>query len=274
MEIKVVKTNLVFPSQPPFHHDHILPLSHLDNDPIIQANFRTLRAYVSYNNNNNDSPATDPIHVISEALSKALVHYYPLAATLRRRPIDGRLELFCAAGQGVPVTHATVNRSLDSMNYLDDPGELFLERLVPDPNPDESMLNPFVLQITLGSTIHHPLCDGFGSTQFFNAMAEFARGASHVSVEPVWDRASLLRPRDQPRVELPFQEYLCLDKEFTPYFCRGNADSTRECFHVRHESLERFEVLLYEQSGTKFTTFEAFVNLISLCIQILGGLNT
>ncbi|OVA04259.1 Magnesium chelatase [Macleaya cordata] len=262
MEVKLLEKTLIFPSHPPFDHDHILPLSHIDNDRNVQVNFRYLRAYVSSDHHNHDA---DPVHVISESLSKALVHYYPFAGTLRRRSNDARLELFCAVGQGVPVIRATANRTLDSVNYLDDPGEHFLEELVPDPTPEDALLHPFVLQITvftcggfsLGSSIHHSMCDGLGSTQFFNAMAEFARGASHISIEPVWDRASLLGPRDPPRVEFPFHEFLCLDKEFSPYCKRTSTGSIRECFHVRDESLERFKAFLYEQSGRNFTTFEA-----------------
>lgn len=154
--------------------------------------------------------------------------------------------------------------TLESVNYLDDPEAQFVEQLVPDPNPDEGLVNPCVLQITvfkcggftLGAAIHHSLCDGLGATQFFSAMAELARGASRVSVEPVWDRASLLGPRGSPRVEVPIHEFLSLDKEFLPY-SQGIGPVVRECFDVKDECLDRFKTVLLDRSGFRFTTFEA-----------------
>ena len=73
-----------------------------------------------------------------------------------------------------------------------------------DLNQEERLVNPCVLQVsvfkcggfTLGAAIHHSLCDGVGTTQFFNVMGELACGATRVSVKPVWDRTSLLGPRD------------------------------------------------------------------------------
>lgn len=156
--------------------------------------------------------------------------------------------------------------TLDSVNYLDDPDAHFVEQLVPDPSPVEGLVNPCVLQVTvfkcggftLGAALHHSLCDGLGGTQFFNAMAELARGASRVSVEPVWDRANLLGPRDPPRVEFPIHEFLSLDNEFLTYSQANDLGQVvREWFHVRDECLDRIKTMLFERSGLRFTTFEA-----------------
>lgn len=155
--------------------------------------------------------------------------------------------------------------TLESLNYLDDnPDTQFLEQLVPDPDPEENLVNPCVLQVTvfkcggytLGAAIHHSLCDGLGGTLFFNAMAELARGASHVSVDPVWNRASLLGPRVPPRVEAPVHEFLSLEKGFSPY-SQEIGPVLRECFHVSDECLDSFKSILFERSGLNFTTFEA-----------------
>ena len=93
------------------------------------------------------------------------------------------------------------------MNFLDNPASSFLEQLVPDPGPEEGMEHPCMLQVTvfacggftLGAAMHHALCDGMGGTLFFNAVAELARGATRITLDPVWDRARLLGPRDPPR---------------------------------------------------------------------------
>ncbi|KAK9092834.1 hypothetical protein Syun_027745 [Stephania yunnanensis] len=275
MEVKIMDAARIFPSRPPFDQDHILLLSHLDNDPNVQVNFRYVRAYTNTPTTNITDTTTvtatlvtplDPFLVISKALSNALVHYYPFAGVLRhRRPTDARLELHCAAEQSILLLRATANCSLASVNHLEDPRDPILEQLAPEPDSEaDSLSQPFVLQLTiftcggfsLGASIHHSLCDGLGSTQFFNAVAEFARGAARPSVEPVWDRLSLLGPREPARAEAPVREVLVLDREFRPYLTPSRG-VVRECFHVRDESVERFKRVLYELSEQRFTTFEA-----------------
>lgn len=281
MQVKITETATIHPSQPPFHHDHVLPLSHLDTDPNLHVTFRYLRAYISTADHNRNLP--DPFHVITTALSAALVPYYPFTGTLRRRHPDGRLELHCVAGKGVPVLRAAVDRSLKSVNYLDDPDDKWVDQLVPDPDPEEGMTHPLILQVTvfecggycLGAAVHHSTCDGLGATQFFNAVAELARGSSQVKVEPVWDRVGLLGPRDPVRVEFPIQDFLYLDKEFKPYL-QSSEPVVRELFNVKEECLDRFKGLLSERSGLNFTTFEAlgafiwqarYVNSIQLDLE-------
>ncbi|KAK3039932.1 hypothetical protein RJ639_027767 [Escallonia herrerae] len=235
MKVTISETTTVHPSQPPFDHDHLLPLSHLDTDRNLHVNFRYLRAYANTPTTNHHR--ADPFHVITAALSASLVQYYPFTGTLRRRESDGRLEVHCIMGKGVPVVRANVDCSLSSVNYLDEPDEEFVEQLVPDPNNEAEITHPFVLQ-------------------FFNAMAALARGSSGVTIEPVWDRSRLLGPRDPARVEFPVQEFLCLDKEFLPY-SQSSGRVVRRCFEMREEWLNRFKELLRERSGLSFTTFEA-----------------
>ncbi|KAH7544932.1 hypothetical protein FEM48_Zijuj01G0038400 [Ziziphus jujuba var. spinosa] len=259
MEVKISETAVVAPSPSPFDHDHVLALSHLDNDPNLHVTFRYVRAYVA----KPPVPSSDPFHVISSALSSALVHYYPLAGTLRRTP-DHRLEVFCSPGQGVRLIRASVNSTLESLRYIDDPDSDFIEHLSPAVDPDEGLLNPCVLQVTefdcggytLGAAIHHSLCDGMGATQFFNVMAQLARGETRLLASPVWDRVKLLGPRDPPRVEAPIRDFLSLDSGFSPYR-QSIGPVVRKCFNVKDEHLERFKAELLERCGLKFTTFEA-----------------
>lgn len=110
---------------------------------------------------------------------------------------------------------------------------------------------------TLGVATHHAVCDGMGGGMFFNTAAELARGATRITVEPVWERERLLGPRDPARVDSPLiGEFLGLDKGILPY----NEDIgpvVRECFDVRDECLDKFKKDLFQKSGLKFTTFEA-----------------
>ncbi|GAV61508.1 Transferase domain-containing protein [Cephalotus follicularis] len=260
MRVKTIETSLILPSASPFSHDHALPLSHLDNDRNIHVTFRYLRAYVGTTTTFDHHP----FQVIASALSSSLIHYYPLAATLRHRHVDDRLELHCTSGQGVPLTHSKVDCTLKSVNHLDNPEPDFVEQLVPEPDPEEGRANPCILQVTvfkcggftLGAAIHHALCDGLGATQFFNAVAELARGASKVSVEPVWERASFLAPSDPTRVDGPVREYLSLEKGYKRY---GEVVGpiVRECFHVKDECLEQLKRVIFDKCGLRFTTFEA-----------------
>ncbi|KAM7276801.1 hypothetical protein ACFE04_018667 [Oxalis oulophora] len=260
----ILETKLIHPSQPPFTGDHTLSLSHLDNDRNLRVSFRYLRAYVANHINLNH-----PFHVISAAIAVALSRYYPLAGTLRRRA-DNRLELFCSTNLSLPVIHAQVDCTLESVNFVDhDVDPDFVEVLVPDPDQETGLVNPCVLQVTvfkcggftLGAAIYHALCDGMGATQFFNVAAEVARGVEieKVSFHPVWDRTGLLGPRDVPRAEGPVREFLRLDKEYEPY-SEGVGDVVvgREGFEVNDECLDELKKVLFDESGGKnFTTFEA-----------------
>ncbi|KAJ4977066.1 hypothetical protein NE237_002172 [Protea cynaroides] len=162
MEVKVIKKREVGPVHPLFDQDHILPLSHHDNDLNAHVNFPYLRAYVNNPNTTTAAAASNPVQVITEALSKALVSFYPYA--------------------GVPVIHATADCTLASLNYLDGLAETYM---------DASSRSWSSLVFCLGSSIHHSMCDGYGTFVFFNAMVEFSRGATQPLVQFVWDRASL-----------------------------------------------------------------------------------
>lgn len=260
--IKTSERTLIFPSHPPFLQHHPFPLSHLDTDPNLHLTFRYLRAYTS----TTTTTSLDPFHVISSSLSHALPHFYPLTATLRRQQTSPhRLQLWCVAGQGIPLIRATADFTLESVNFLDNPASSFLEQLVPDPGPEEGMEHPCMLQVTvfacggftLGAAMHHALCDGMGGTLFFNAVAELARGATRITLDPVWDRARLLGPRDPPLVDSPLiGEFLRLEKGVLPYQ-QSVGGVARECFHVKDECLDNFKRTLLEQSGLNFTVFEA-----------------
>ncbi|CAI0445053.1 unnamed protein product [Linum tenue] len=272
MEVKIIETIPIRPSQHPFSQDHSLPLSRLDTDPNLDVTIRYVRVYVNNTSTTTTKPTTaktHPFDVIADALSRALVHYYPLAAGLRSR--NGRLEVFCSRDQlGLPLTNATVSATLASVNYLDEPGSEFTDRLAPNPSPDERLVHPFMLQVTtfecggfaLGAAVNHALCDGMGATMFFNAAAELARGADKISVEPVWDREGVFRPRDPPRVEEWVGEVLGRKEGMVGPGGDGDGVAGGKvvrsyCFDVRDEWVEGFKNALVQKCGSKFTTFEA-----------------
>ncbi|XP_021749332.1 fatty alcohol:caffeoyl-CoA acyltransferase [Chenopodium quinoa] len=258
MEVIIQETSTIHPSNPPFDHPHTLPLTYLDTDLNLNVTFRYFRVYA-----NQSQHQPDPFNVITTAIGTALGPYYPLTGTLQRT-VGGWFELYCTPGKGLPIIRASMDCSLESLNYLDDPDNTLAESLAPNPGTTEAMKHPMILQLTLfkcggyvlGSAVHNMLCDGLGASEFFNGVAELARGATQLPVEPVWDRATLLGPREPPRVEFPFDELLSLDKEFSPYL-QNVGPTVRVCVPVLEKCLDRFKEYLFERSGSRFTTFEA-----------------
>ncbi|GMN23447.1 hypothetical protein TIFTF001_000133 [Ficus carica] len=161
---------------------------HDDHDHNIENNH--------HDDHDHDHDQQDPAEVIKEALSKALVYYYPLAGRLKRQQDDGRLKLTCNAN-GVPFLVASADCSLSSLNYFDGIDLEITKQFLFDSPPSDC---PLVFQVTkfscggfaIGFGISHSVCDGFGVAQFFRAMAELSRGLNEPMVKPVWERERLV----------------------------------------------------------------------------------
>ncbi|KAK9138215.1 hypothetical protein Sjap_008809 [Stephania japonica] len=151
--------------------------------------------------------------IIKEALSKALVPYYPLAGRLQESDDDDEELRISCTGEGVWFVEAYADSSLADFNYLDEAPQDTQEKLIPDPIPAETMgLNPIMLmQVTSFKcggfvtvvTINHCTCDGTGICQFLNALGEFARGVERPSVEPLWLREIIPSPSHQRELKAP-----------------------------------------------------------------------
>ncbi|KAM6578390.1 hypothetical protein CsatB_030227 [Cannabis sativa] len=106
-EIELVKPSKATPSE-------VLSLSTLDNEANLECFSKAIYVYKAQHNHTN---GVDPAEMIKQAVSDALVYYYPLAGRLKRLDHDGRLQLTCDA-TGVPYLVATANCRLSSLNYL------------------------------------------------------------------------------------------------------------------------------------------------------------
>lgn len=172
----------------------ILHLSPIDSLPVLKCNARTLHVF-------RDSPSeATPAAIVREALSKALVPYYPLAGRLK--PQTYPLQLDCSnQNHGVLFVEASSNSTLASLNYLDDLTSIPFHLLLPEEHESEeseSEAEALVqMQITefacggfvMGLIFCHSICDGLGAAQFLNAVGEFARGIdSAPTIKPTWDR--------------------------------------------------------------------------------------
>ncbi|KAF5205274.1 3'-N-debenzoyl-2'-deoxytaxol N-benzoyltransferase-like [Thalictrum thalictroides] len=167
-----------------------LNLSVIDKSPIIRSmDMHTLHVF---------KHGQEATKVITEALSKALVPYYPLAGRFKESS-DGELQVACT-GEGLWFIEAFANCSLESFKYFDDILSVPHAELLPTPPPETYGIDPIVkIQLThftcegfvLAYNTRHSICDGLGTAQFLNAVGEFARGFEHPTIAPVWDREAI-----------------------------------------------------------------------------------
>ncbi|XP_031483231.1 shikimate O-hydroxycinnamoyltransferase-like [Nymphaea colorata] len=149
--------------------------------------------------------------ILKEALSRALVPFYPMAGRLRRDE-DGRIEINCN-GHGVLFVDAIAEAEVD--DFGDFAPTMELKQLIPkiDYTEDISSYPLLVLQVTffkcggvsLGVGMQHHVADGFSGLHFVNSWSDIARGMD-VNFPPFIDR-TLLRARDPPRPSFPHIEY-------------------------------------------------------------------
>ncbi|XP_004235891.2 shikimate O-hydroxycinnamoyltransferase [Solanum lycopersicum] len=178
------------------------------NVDLVVPNFHTPSVYFY---RPTGSPNFFDGKVVKEALSKALVPFYPMAGRLCRDE-DGRIEIDCK-GQGVLFVEA------ESDGVVDDFGDfaptLELRRLIPAVDYSQGIESYalLVLQIThfkcggvsLGVGMQHHAADGASGLHFINTWSDMARGLD-LTIPPFIDR-TLLRARDPPQPQFPHVEY-------------------------------------------------------------------
>ncbi|CAD6334424.1 unnamed protein product [Miscanthus lutarioriparius] len=136
-----------------------------------------------------------PAETVRSALSRALVHYYPVAG---RAVIDddcgAELRIACT-GEGVGFVAASANCSLADVKLFDPPFGALLKELAVGLGaegfrPSDPLLLVQVTEFScggfvLGVTRNHVVADGTGFAQFLQAVGELARGLARPSVFPV-----------------------------------------------------------------------------------------
>ncbi|XP_057967653.1 shikimate O-hydroxycinnamoyltransferase [Malania oleifera] len=149
--------------------------------------------------------------VLKEALSRALVPFYPMAGRLKRDD-DGRIEIDCN-GEGVLFVEAETDSAVD--DFGDFAPTLELRQLIPavDYSKGLSAYPLLILQLTyfkcggvsLGVGMQHHVADGASGLHFVNTWSDMARGLD-LSLPPFIDR-TLLRARDPPSPAFRHVEY-------------------------------------------------------------------
>lgn len=160
-------------------------------------------------------PGELPAKVVREALSSALVFYYPVAGRFAVSE-NGELDVACT-GDGIWFVEASADCSLQDVNNLERPFLIPKEEFIPSPPPEVKQEDVFLmLQFTqftdggyvVGVRFNHAIFDGVGVAQFLKATAELAKGVTKLTVEPIWCREAMpdppkLLPQGPPPVFKP-----------------------------------------------------------------------
>ncbi|XP_076893420.1 shikimate O-hydroxycinnamoyltransferase-like [Bidens hawaiensis] len=233
---------------------------------LIAPNFKTLLVYFYRPNG-----ATNffDAKVMKDALSRALVAFYPLAGRLKKGK-DGRSEIDCR-GQGVLFLEA------ESDGVIDDFGDFA-------PQPEFLKLFPIleiesdpllILQVTyfkcggvsLGVGLHHHVMDGMSSTHFINTWSEIARGLD-ITLPPFIDR-TILRAQDPPQPVFDHIEY-----HPDPTVPTDESKTVYSSFKLTRDQLNVLKAKTKEAYGStiKYSTFEILSGHVWKCVCKARGL--
>ncbi|XP_030449998.1 omega-hydroxypalmitate O-feruloyl transferase-like [Syzygium oleosum] len=154
-----------------------------------------------------DGSEANTVDVIKQALSKVLVHYYPLAGRLTRNS-EGKLAVDCQKKLGVPFVEASANCDIVNLGDKRLLDSNVLQKLVYRDFPEDMrevapLLTAQVTQFrcggfTLGIAINHCMVDASSGMNFMNSWAEIARGRP-LSLVPCHDR-TIMKSRVPPQI--------------------------------------------------------------------------
>lgn len=111
-----------------------LDLSAIDRLPVLRCNARTLHVF--------RCGPEQAARIIREALSRALVPYYPLAGRLKESS-QGQLQIECS-GEGLWFLEASADCTLHAVNDFEDVASIPYEELLPDHIPENERIEPLV----------------------------------------------------------------------------------------------------------------------------------
>ncbi|TMW90298.1 hypothetical protein EJD97_015951 [Solanum chilense] len=230
-------------------------LSNLDQNIAVPV--RTIYCFKSEEKGNDNAA-----EVMKDALSKVLVHYFPLAGRLT---ISQEMKLIVdCTGEGAVFVEAEANCNIEDIGDNTKPDPVTLGKLVYDIPGAKNILEmpPLVAQVTkfkcggfvLGLCMNHCMFDGIGAMEFVNSWGEIARGLP-IKVPPFLDR-SILKPRNPPKPEYTHNEFAEIE---------DISDSTKlyqeemmyKAFCFDPEKLEQLKAKAKEDGNvTKCTSFE------------------
>lgn len=237
-------------------------LSNLDQN--IAVIVRTIYCFKSDSRGNQDAA-----QVIKHALSKVLVHYYPLAGRLAISS-DRKLIVDCTA-EGAVFVEAEAHCSIQQIGDITKPDPDTLGKLVYDIPGATNILHtpPLVAQLTrfqcggfvVGLCLNHCMFDGIGAMEFVNSWGQTARGLP-LAVPPFLDR-TILKPREPPLVEFPHHEFAEIDDVSETCKVYEEEEMQYRSFCFDPEKLSEVKRRALEDGALKrCTTFEALSGLV------------
>ncbi|GLT69215.1 hypothetical protein SLA2020_413840 [Shorea laevis] len=237
-------------------------LSNLDQNSAFTV--RTIYGFKSDSKGNKDAEK-----VIKDALSKVLVHYYPLAGRLTINS-EGKLIVDCT-GEGAVFVEAKADCTIEEIGDTTKPDPITLRKLVYDiPGAKNIIEMPLlVAQVTkfkcggfvLGLCMNHFMFDGIAAMDFVNSWGETARGLP-LKVPPFLDR-SILKARNPPQIEFQHQEFAQIEdiSEISSKF--DKEEILNGSFSFDPEKLELLKKKATEDGILdKCTTFEALTAFV------------
>ncbi|CAK9330318.1 unnamed protein product [Citrullus colocynthis] len=237
-------------------------LSNLDQN--IAVIVRTIYSFKSESRGNEDAA-----QVIKNALSKVLVHYYPLAGRLTLSS-DKKLIVDCTA-EGAVFVEAEADYSIEDIGDITKPDPDTLGKLVYDIPGATNILQmpPLVAQVTkfkcggfvVGLCMNHCMFDGIGAMEFVNSWGETARGLP-LAVPPFLDR-KILKAREPPVFEFPHREFAEIEDVSNTCKLYGDEEMHYRSFCFEPEKLNKLKQRALEDGALKkCTTFEALSGFV------------
>ncbi|XP_010554116.1 PREDICTED: omega-hydroxypalmitate O-feruloyl transferase [Tarenaya hassleriana] len=233
-------------------------LSNLDQN--IAVIVRTIYCFKSEEKGNEE--AAD---VLKNALSKVLVHYYPLAGRLTICP-EGKLIVDCTE-EGVVFVEAEANCTMDEIGDITKPKPETLGKLVYDVPDAKNILEipPVTAQVTkfkcggfvLGLCMNHCMFDGIGAMEFVNSWGQTARGLP-LTTPPFSDR-TILRARNPPKIEHLHQEFAEIDDKSNINALYAGEPMLYRSFFFDQDKIKKLKLKATEDGEVldNCTTFEA-----------------
>uniref|UniRef100_A0A5B7AW28 Omega-hydroxypalmitate O-feruloyl transferase n=1 Tax=Davidia involucrata TaxID=16924 RepID=A0A5B7AW28_DAVIN len=231
-------------------------LSNLDQN--FQVKVPTIYCFKSEERGNEKA-----VEVVKEALSKVLVHYYPVAGRLTFSS-EGKLVLDCT-GEGAVFVEAEANCNIQEiventkLNLLMSLGKKLVYH-IPGAN-DILDMPPLVVQVTkfkfggfvLGICMNHCMFDGLSGMEFMNSWGDMAKDLT-LKVHPFLDR-SILQARNPPKIEFPHHEFKEIE-DISNMSDLYKEEMVYRSFCFVPEKLEQLKMKAMEDVS-KCTTFEA-----------------
>lgn len=215
--------------------------------------------------------------LMKDALSKALVPFYPIAGRLRRDE-DERIEIDCN-GEGVLFVEAETTSAID--DFGDFAPTLELRQLIPtvDYSGGIGTYPLLLLQVTyfkcggasLGVGMHHHVADGYSGLHFINTWSEMARGID-LTIPPFIDR-TLLRARNPPQPVFHHIEYQPPPAMNTPSQSTSPESTTVSIFKFTREQLSALRAKSKEDGNpVNFSSYEMLSGHVWRSVCIARGL--